>query len=115
MGPPSNTYRDTLLHDAGYLLVDRFYQPERELLHEMVARFDRRYREHKRQAGLIDFSDLEEYAVRLLEESEAARTGLVAQFDHVLMDEFHEPQPTRGSRLQEFAGLCRGTRRRWED
>jgi len=82
--------RDKLLHDLEYLLVDRYYQAERELLHEIVQRFDRRYRERKRQAGLVDFSDLEEYAVRLLEESEATRARLVAQFDHVLMDEYQD-------------------------
>jgi ATP-dependent exoDNAse (exonuclease V) beta subunit len=32
----------------------------------ILRRFDRLYRERKRQAGALDFADLEEFAVRLL-------------------------------------------------
>ena len=38
------------------------------LLLEILRRFDRIYRDRKRQAGALDFSDLEEFSVRLLEE-----------------------------------------------
>ena len=53
------------------------------------------YRERKRQAGALDFADLEEFTVRLLEEHAETRARLQAQFDHILMDEF---QDTNGSR-----------------
>src|SRR5262249_13854199 len=44
----------------------------------------------KRRLGALDFSDLEEFSVRLLEEHPATRERLRAQFDHVLMDEFQD-------------------------
>src|SRR5262249_5111193 len=41
-------------------------------------------------AGALDFADLEECAVRLLEDHPETRANLQAQFDHVLMDEFQD-------------------------
>lgn len=82
--------KDELLKHFQYSLISELYERERELLLEMVRRFDRIYRERKRQAGSLDFSDLEEFAVRLLEEHPETRARLQAQFDHVLMDEFQD-------------------------
>ena len=56
-------------------------------------RFDRIYSERKRQAAKLDFADLEEYAVRLLETHPESQARLRAQFDHVLMDEFQDTNP----------------------
>src|ERR1019366_7771976 len=53
-------------------------------------RFDLVYRERKRQAGALDFADLEEFAVRLLDEHAETRARVQEQFDHVLMDEFQD-------------------------
>ena len=39
---------------------------------------------------MLDFSDLEEYTVRLLEDREETRARLAGQFDHILMDEFQD-------------------------
>ncbi len=66
----------------------------------MLRRFDRGYRERKRQAGALDFADLEEFAVRLLEEQPETRARLQAQFDHILMDEF---QDTNGQQARLLA------------
>ncbi|MDR3698444.1 MAG: UvrD-helicase domain-containing protein [Candidatus Sulfopaludibacter sp.] len=90
--------------DAKYGLITRFYAGERKLLLEILHRFDARYRELKQQAGALDFADLEEFSVRLLEQNEAALTRLRAQFDHVLMDEF---QDTNGqqARLLELVRI----------
>lgn len=66
------------------------YAPERALLVELLAGFDARYRERKRQLGGLDYTDLEEFAVRLLEENAEARARVQGQFDHVLMDEFQD-------------------------
>ncbi len=73
-----------------YTLITGYYAAERQLLLEILRRFDRLYRERKTQAGMLDFSDLEEYAVRLLEDHEETRSRLSGQFDHVLMDEFQD-------------------------
>jgi ATP-dependent exoDNAse (exonuclease V) beta subunit len=86
-----------------YTLITELYTRERELLIELLHRFDRIYRARKRAAGLLDFSDLEEFTVRLLEQHENTRERLRAQFDHVLMDEF---QDTNGQQAK-LIGLLR--------
>jgi ATP-dependent helicase/nuclease subunit A len=75
---------------ALYVLITGHYASERQLLLEILRRFDQIYRDRKRQAGALDFADLEEFSVRLLEESPETRARLQAQFDHVLMDEFQD-------------------------
>jgi len=73
-----------------YSLITRFYAAERKLLLEILRRFDANYRELKRQAGMLDFADLEEFSVRLLQQNPEALARLRGQFDHVLMDEFQD-------------------------
>lgn len=80
----------TQVDAARYALITEHYAPQRALLLEILRRFDRRYREAKRVAGMLDFSDLEEFTVRLLEESPETRTRLQQQFEQVLMDEFQD-------------------------
>ena len=100
------------IEEAQYALITEYYTAERETLFEVLRRFDRIYRERKRQAGALDFSDLEEFAVRLLEEHAETRERVRAQFDHILMDEFQDTngQQARLMRLVRAAGplLCRG-------
>ena len=73
-----------------YTAITELYEQERALLLDIVRRFDRIYRESKRAAGALDFADLEEYAVRLLEENPDACARLQQQFDYILMDEFQD-------------------------
>jgi ATP-dependent helicase/nuclease subunit A len=78
------------IEDLQYTLITDYYACERSLLLDVLRRFDRLYRERKQQSGVLDFSDLEEYAVRLLEEQEETRERVAGQFDHILMDEFQD-------------------------
>jgi ATP-dependent exoDNAse (exonuclease V) beta subunit len=78
-------------------LITEFYAPQREVLIDILRRFDGQYRERKRQAGALDFADLEEFAVRLLVEHADTRARLQGQFDHILMDEF---QDTNGQQAE---------------
>jgi ATP-dependent helicase/nuclease subunit A len=71
-------------------LITEHYTAERRTLLDILFRFDRIYRERKRQAGLLDFADLEEYAVRVLERHTDTRARVRSQFDHILMDEFQD-------------------------
>ena len=92
--------------EAQYTLITEYYQAERETLIEVLRRFDRTYRARKRAAGVLDFSDLEEFAVRLLEDHADTRERVRAQFDHILMDEFQDTngQQARLMRLVRSAG-----------
>ncbi len=78
------------LKDLPYSLITELYAQERNVLLAIFRRFDRIYRERKRQSGLLDFADLEEFTVRLLEESPETRARLQQQFDHIVMDEFQD-------------------------
>ena len=82
--------KDDLLKEFQYALITDLYTHEREVLLEILRRFDNLYRERKRRTGALDFADLEESAVRLLEENPGTRARLQAQFEHVLMDEFQD-------------------------
>jgi len=79
-----------LMGEAQYALITEHYSSDRRLLLEIFRRFDRLYREKKRQAGALDFADLEEFTVRLLESHPETRARLQAQFEHILMDEFQD-------------------------
>ncbi len=78
------------VEECRYSLITAFFEPQRRLLLEIFERFDRIYRDRKRHEGALDFADLEEYAVRLLEENEETRERIRSQFDHILMDEFQD-------------------------
>src|SRR5262249_12272521 len=73
-----------------YTLIAEAYAAERRLLLDTLARFDRIYRGRKRAAGALDFADLEEFTVRLLEDHAGTRARLQAHFEHILMDEFQD-------------------------
>jgi ATP-dependent exoDNAse (exonuclease V) beta subunit len=89
--------REDQVKDLRYTLITEYYEPQRRLLIEILRRFDTLYRARKRQAGVLDFADLEEYAVRLLRGRPETQARLRAQFDHILMDEF---QDTNGQQNQ---------------
>ena len=62
-------------------------------LAEVLCEYERRYREDKREAGILDFNDLEYYAARLLwdgeEKTDAARE-IEALTDEIYIDEYQD-------------------------
>jgi ATP-dependent exoDNAse (exonuclease V) beta subunit len=76
--------------DAYRELLTEYYAPERQTLLDVLRRFDQTYRARKAAAAVVDYSDLEEATVRLLEENDGVRERVRAQFDQVLMDEFQD-------------------------
>src|SRR5262249_3633816 len=71
-------------------VADELHEGHRDSLVEAIARFDALYRVRKTNQSALDFSDLEELSVRLLEESPDARQRIRGQFDYILMDEFQD-------------------------
>jgi ATP-dependent exoDNAse (exonuclease V) beta subunit len=61
------------------------------LLDEAAAAF----RERKRERGALDFADLEERALRLLEEDAEVREEARSRFDGILVDEFQDTNPAQ--------------------
>jgi len=60
------------------------------LLRVAVARIDALYRAKKRRDAVLDFGDLEEQAIRLLESDAQVREETAGRFDEVLMDELQD-------------------------
>jgi ATP-dependent exoDNAse (exonuclease V) beta subunit len=75
-----------------HLLIE-YYNDERNLIIESLERIDAVYRQRKREHSSVDFDDLEEFAIQLLETDAGLRTRLQAGFDHILMDELQDTNP----------------------
>lgn len=70
-----------------------YYQRERDVVVEALRRLDVLYRQHKRQRSLLDFGDLEEHAIGLLESNTQLRQSIAGAFDQILMDELQDTNP----------------------
>ncbi len=82
-----------LLAPARSAVIGALFRNEGQLLQQALARFDALYREQKRAAAVLDFADLEEHAIRLLEGNPAVRARLQRSFDAILMDELQDTDP----------------------
>jgi ATP-dependent exoDNAse (exonuclease V) beta subunit len=82
--------RDVVLPEVQRGILTERMRPMRGTLCELLQRFDAAYREAKRQLGGLDYADLEEFAVRLLDGNPDVRARIQSQFDQVLMDEFQD-------------------------
>ena len=60
------------------------------LLRWAVTRIDALYRERKARDGLLDFADLGEHAIRLLESDASVRKETAERFDEVVMEELQD-------------------------
>jgi ATP-dependent helicase/nuclease subunit A len=61
-----------------------------DLLREAIMRLDRTYRIKKRHQSALDFADLEEESIRLLESDYFIREATRSRFDQILMDELQD-------------------------
>ena len=71
-------------------LVRERYADLRDLLCAAITRIEATYRTKKRQQSAVDFADLEEFTVALLESDEAIQLEVLGRFEHVLMDELQD-------------------------
>ena len=107
-GSESHTHlmavKDKLLPEAYRALLTQYYSGERETLIQVIECFDRLYSERKRHLAVLDFADLQAFAVSLLERENGVRQRLQNEFQYVLMDEFQDT-----NRLEaKLVGLIRG-------
>jgi ATP-dependent exoDNAse (exonuclease V) beta subunit len=71
-------------------LIGEWYADLRDLLCAAIVRIEATYRAKKRQESAVDFADLEEFTVGLLESDEAVQLEVSGRFEHVLMDELQD-------------------------
>lgn len=82
--------------DSGQLLADLAEaRPAVRGLMELVARFQEAYQKEKARRGVLDFSDLEHFAVRLLLDPESGQptplaSSWSARFAEVMVDEYQD-------------------------
>ena len=84
--------------------VTSMHADDRDALISVLERFDALYAQAKRERGMLDFADLEFYAVRLLETHPEIRDKLRQHFVQIMMDEF---QDTNGQQ-EKLMALLRG-------
>ncbi len=70
-----------------------FYTSERELIVEAIQEIGVQYRAKKNARSLLDFSDLEELAIQLLESDAILLERIQSGFDYILMDELQDTNP----------------------
>lgn len=76
---------------ASWLLA--VFRRQREFLAEILRQYDRDSRNARRELGVLDYSDLEEHALRLLRENDEARRAVMERYEHILMDELQDTNP----------------------
>lgn len=81
-------------------LLIAHYRNERELIVESLQLTDAAYRERKRNQSRLDFDDLEEFAIALLEKDPGLQARVRTGFDHILMDELQDTNPLQWNLLR---------------
>ncbi|RJO67488.1 MAG: hypothetical protein C4523_09125 [Myxococcales bacterium] len=95
---------DAIRERAQALFCQIHALPERAALAELAQRARRTYRERKRQAGVLDFDDLQVLAIRLLRRRPEIRRRVQRQFHAILVD---EAQDTNRTQMELLRGLVR--------
>lgn len=88
--PEAMRLRDEIKPQLEAQWLSEWYGDLPALLRTALERVDAAYRARKRREARLDFADLEEFAVRLLESDAAVSFETRARFDEVLMDELQD-------------------------
>lgn len=82
-------------------LAVHWYAEQRDVIVQLLGEIDRGYRARKRAASALDFDDLEEATIRLLQSKDALRVRVRDSFEYILMDELQDTNPLQW-RLMEL-------------
>jgi len=97
------------LHPSAWLRHMREMKPVVETIAALVRRFSAMFEAAKREKGIVDFSDLEHYCLRILRQYDpetgewqpsSAALEYQAQFDEVLVDEYQDTNLVQETILQ---------------
>ena len=76
----------------------------RMLLHELVENFHQRFSSAKRERSLLDFSDLEQKTMDLLNKRPDIAESLMRRYRFVLVDEFQDVNPLQAQLIRTVSG-----------
>jgi ATP-dependent helicase/nuclease subunit A len=88
--PELKALREEDLKQLVRTATDAHTAPFRELIFDLLARFDVLYNERKTSAGALDFNDLERRSIELLRRDPAVQARVKAQFRQIMLDEFQD-------------------------
>ena len=72
-------------------------------LGRLVLAFDKAYAEQKREAGVLDYNDLEQFALAILQDARA-RSEIAARYEAVFVDEYQDVNPVQDRILTALGG-----------
>jgi len=102
LGGKVKQFRDERIPEALSALAADYYAGLAGLLIDAVERLDAEYRRRKRQAGALDFADLEEQAIALLDSSPEVRQAVSSRFEQILMDEMQDTNPLQWKLIERL-------------
>ncbi len=88
---------------ARSLLAQAACAPHERGLAKLVARFAQEFARAKREAGALDFDDLQTHVAGLLKEPCSART-IAGRFAEVMVDEYQDTNPLQATIAEALAG-----------
>jgi len=88
--PAASRLKNEILPILEAQCVGEWYADLHDLLYAAMMQIDQSYRARKRQESAVDFADLEEFTVALLESDDAVQLEISGRFEHVLMDELQD-------------------------
>lgn len=102
--------------DISGILEDlRLARPAMEVLTRLTGEFSRRFEEKKREKEMIDFSDMEQYALRILTEQRdgkllpsAIAEEYQQQFVEIMIDEYQDSNLIQEAILTSISTVSRG-------
>src|SRR5262249_2564090 len=91
--PAAKQFKQEIVPRLTAQWIGEYYGEHRSLLRLALERIDATYRARKRAKSIVDFADLEEETVRLLESDSSVKRDIAGRFDEVLMDELQDTNP----------------------
>jgi ATP-dependent helicase/nuclease subunit A len=88
--PAASRLKNEILPALTSQWLGDWYADLHDLLRAAIARVGATYSAKKRQLSAVDFADLEEFTIALLESDDALRRELSGRFEQVLMDELQD-------------------------
>ena len=76
--------------------------PYMQVLCDLVFRFDREYKRQKQERGIIDFNDLEHYALDILKNEEVAEE-LRSKYSYIFVDEYQDSNLVQETIVNDIA------------
>ena len=88
--PAASRLKKEIIPELRAHWIGEYYADLRELLRSAISKTAATYRARKRQESAVDFADLEECAVELLESNQDLQRQTAGRFEHILMDELQD-------------------------